>query len=62
MLHRVKEWSGLKAWATKVAQRQGNKRATVALARKMAVVLHRMWVDGTNFRHGAAEITAMAAG
>ena len=42
MLHRVKKWSGLKAWATKVAQRQGNKRATVALARKMAVVLHRI--------------------
>lgn len=62
MLYRVKKWSGLKAWATKVAHRQGNKRATVALARKMAVVLHRMWVDGTNFRHGAAEITAVAAG
>jgi hypothetical protein len=52
MLHRVKEWSGLKAWAAKVARRQGTKRATVALARKMAVVLHRMWVDGTKFRWG----------
>ena len=37
MLHRVKKWSGLKVWATKVAQRQGNKRATVALARKMSI-------------------------
>ena len=61
MLHRVKKWSGLKAWATKVAHRQGNKRATVALARKMAVVMHRIWVDGTTFRFSAAEPSAAAA-
>lgn len=54
MLHRVKRPSGLKAWATKVAERQGTKRATVALARKLAVVMHRMWTDGTTFRPGAA--------
>ena len=59
-LHRVKRWSALKAWATKVAQRQGNKRATVALARKMAVVMHRMWVDGTSFRWSKAEAAAAA--
>jgi transposase len=51
-------WSGLKAWATRVAQRQGGKRAKVALARRMACVLHRMWVDGTDFRWGAAEAAA----
>ena len=61
MLHRVKKWSGLKAWATKVAQRQGNKRATVALARKMAVVMHRMWGDRTTFRFGAVEAPATTA-
>jgi transposase len=43
-------WSPMKAWAVRVAQRQGTKRAKVALARKMAVVLHRMWIDGTEFR------------
>lgn len=43
-------WSPMKAWAVRVAQRQGTKRAKVALARKMAVVLHRMWVDGSEFR------------
>lgn len=42
-------WSPLKA-AVRVAERQGTKRAKVALARKMSVVLHRMWVDGTEFR------------
>jgi len=43
-------WSPMKAWAVRVAQRQGSKRAKVALARKMAVVLHRMWADGSEFR------------
>lgn len=61
MLHRVKKWSGLKAWAARVAKRQGTKRATVALAPKMAVVMHRMWVDGTAFRWGTAETSVPAA-
>jgi transposase len=33
-----------------VAKRRGMKKARVALARKLAVILHRMWVDGTSFR------------
>lgn len=40
----------LKAWALRTANRRGKKRATVALARRIGVVLHRMWVDGTEFR------------
>jgi transposase len=47
-------WSPIKAWAVRLAQRQGTKRAKVALARKMAVVLHRMWRDGAEFRWTAA--------
>lgn len=47
-------WSPMKAWAVRVAHRQGSKRAKVALARKIAVVPHRMWVDGTEFRWTAA--------
>ncbi|WP_271612188.1 transposase [Bradyrhizobium sp. CCBAU 21362] len=43
-------WSPMKAWAVRVAHRQGSKRAKVALARKLAVILHRMWVDGNEFR------------
>jgi len=53
MLTRSAKWSSLKAWAVKLAQR-GLKRAKVALARKLAVVLHRMWIDGTDFRFSAA--------
>ena len=40
----------LKAWALRVAKLRGKKRATVALARRIGVVLHRMWRDGTEFR------------
>jgi len=50
MLSRVTRFSTLKAWALRVAKLRGMKRAKVALARKLAVVLHRMWVDGTDFR------------
>ena len=52
VLLRVQRFSALKAWALRVARARGLKRAKVALARKLAVVLHRLWVDGTEFRWG----------
>ncbi len=52
MLTRSGRWSRLKAWGVRLAQRSGFKVASTALARKLAVVLHRMWVDGTNFAYG----------
>jgi transposase len=52
MLSRVTRFSSLKRWALDVAKRRGLKRAKVALARKLATVLHRMWVDGANFHWG----------
>jgi transposase len=50
MLSRVTRFSTLNAWALRVAKLRGMKRAKVALARKLAVVLHRMRIDGTDFR------------
>ena len=44
------KWSWLKAWGVRVVQRRGMRRAIVAVARRLAVVLHRMWVDGSEFR------------
>ncbi len=58
MLIRVKGFSTLKRWAMDVAKRRGMMRAKVALARKLATVLHRMWVDGTDFRFGKEEAAA----
>jgi len=50
MLTRVQKWSWLKAWAMNIARRRGQQKAIVALARRLAVIMHRMWVDGTEFR------------
>jgi transposase len=50
MLTRVQKWSWLKAWAMAIAKRRGQQRAIVALARRLAVIMHRMWSDGTAFR------------
>ena len=59
LLSRTTRFSALKRWALDVAKRRGLKRAKVALARKLAVVLHRIWVDGSTFRWGKeAELVA----
>jgi transposase len=50
MLLRSAKWSWLKAWAMQIARRRGMKKAIVALARRLAVIMHRLWVDGTEFR------------
>jgi transposase len=50
LLTRGAKWSWLKAWGLRVAQRRGMRRAIVAVARRLAVVLHRMWFDGSEFR------------
>ena len=50
LLSRVTRFSSLKRWGLEVAKRRGMKRAKVAVARKLAVILHRMWIDGSTFR------------
>ena len=49
MLFHSTRWSWLKAWAMKIARHRGMKKAIVALARRLAVIMHRIWVDGTEF-------------
>ena len=49
----------LKAWALRLAKHRGKKRATVALARRIGVVLHRMWRNGTEFRFTREEAMAL---
>jgi transposase len=61
LLSRITRFSKLKRWGMDVAKRRGSKRAKVALARKIAVILHRMWVDGTTYRWAAAEPIAAQA-
>lgn len=52
LLVRSKKWSSLRAWGMNVARHRGMARARVAVARKLAVILHRMWSDGAEFRWG----------
>lgn len=49
-LTRVVKWSWLRAWAMSIAKRRGVRKAIVALARRLAVILHRIWSDGSEFR------------
>jgi transposase len=51
-------WCPLKVWAVRLAQRVGIRRARVALARKLAVVLHAMWSDGQVFQWRRSEASA----
>ena len=58
---RSKKWSWLKAWAMQIARRRGMKKAIVALARRLAVIMHRIWVDGTEFRWTRESRSSMRA-
>ena len=50
LLTRTRKSFALKRWGLKLAARRGMNRARVALARRLAIILHRMWVDGSDFR------------
>jgi len=58
LLTRVQKWCALKAWGMRLAKRVGLRKAKVAVARKLAVILHRMWMDGTEFQWSAAKAAA----
>jgi transposase len=52
LMRRSAKPSALKTWGTRIARRGSMKRAYVAVARKLAVIMHRMWLDGTEFDFG----------
>jgi transposase len=56
LMHRTKTWCSLKAWGLRLAKRAGMKKAQVAVARKLALVLHCIWVDGTTFEWGSKKM------
>jgi transposase len=67
MMTRSKRPSRLNAWGMQSVAKRGHKRAVVSVARKLAVVMRRMWIDGTTFcvsaahRNGKRRIGASAA-
>lgn len=52
ILTHVKQWSKIKAWGTKLQKKKSTKKAAVAMARKLAMILHRMWITKEAFRPG----------
>ncbi len=58
LLTRVAQWCKLKAWGHRLWKRIGFKKAKIAVARKLAVILHRMWRDGTDFIWSSKEAAA----
>ena len=58
LLTRVQKWCALKAWGMRLAKRVGLRKAKVAVARKLAVILHRMWKDGTDFQWSADKVVS----
>jgi transposase len=61
LMTRTRKWSRLRAWGISVAKRRGMKRATVAVARKLAVIMHRIWVTGDVFEFEKPATAARAA-
>jgi transposase len=58
LMTRSDAWSVLKAWGLRLAKTRGHRRAVIAVARKLAVILHRMWINGTDFRAARMEAAA----
>ncbi len=56
ILYRVKTWSRLKLFGMKIKRKHGHKKAVVALGRKLAVTMHRMWIEGKPFEAGQIEL------
>jgi transposase len=68
LLTRFKRKDKIKTWGLAIAKRTSHRKATVAVARKLAVIMHAMWVDGTFYcgdpdaakAHVSARAAAMA--
>jgi transposase len=58
LLSRSAKPSDLQAWGRSLMRRIGRKKATMAVARKLAVILHRMWTTGERFRWTASPAVA----
>ena len=50
VLTRSKRYSSIRVWGLGIAKRRGLRRAVIAVARKLAVLMHRIWADGTEYR------------
>ena len=58
LMTRSAEYSSLKVWGMQLARKRGHRRAVIAVARKLAVILHRMWIEETQFHWSSQGTTA----
>jgi transposase len=61
LLTRSRKWSKLKAWGLKVLRKHGTKKAAMAVGRKLAVIMHRMMLDKTDFIYGESRQEKLAS-
>ncbi len=59
-LTRTKKWSKVKAWGMKIMRKHGAKKASVAIGRKLAVIMHRMLIEKKDFVYGEEKPTKAA--
>lgn len=58
ILTRSQKWSKLKAWGLKLMRKKGIKKASLAVGRKLAVIMHRMLLEKREFIWGEASVKA----
>jgi len=51
-LSRCRQWTSIRSWGMRIAKELGMKRASVAVARKLSIVMSRMWITGDHFQFG----------
>ena len=61
LLTRCKKWSKVKAWGIKLQKKKGTRKATVAIARKLAVIMHRMLITKKPFERSSEKQEKQAA-
>jgi transposase len=61
LLTRCKIWSKLKAWGMKLQKKKGNRKAVVAVARKLAVIMHKMLMTKKPFERSSEKKETIAA-
>jgi hypothetical protein len=57
---RISKEVRLKAWGVKLAKRIGNKKGLVAVARKLAIIMCRIWLNASTFQHSRGDMEAVA--
>ena len=60
LLTRIPQFSALKSWGLRIARRSGFRKAKVAVARKLTVILHAMWISGESFRWSSHDTNNLA--